>query len=137
MSQPRRKMSHLGEDEQQQLQVVMNRRRQELEIRGGGPTQLSGALREVLARRKIGRVLESRELGDLWRESVPEDIAAKTRVLNLRHRQFLVEVADTVLLSELANFHQRSILKKLQQARPDLQIRGIKWKLNLGMKKSS
>ncbi len=135
MSQPRRAMSHLGEDEQRQLQVVMNRRRKELEIRGGGPTQLSGALREVLARRKIGRVLESRELGQLWRESVPEDIAAKTRVLNLRHRQFLVEVADTVLLSELANFHQRGILKKLQQARPDLQIQGIKWKLNLGLKK--
>lgn len=130
MKQRGRRQSHLSEEERSVLQHVMDRRRQELEVRGGGPSPLAGALREVIARRKIGRSLESRELSQLWNSCVPEDISIKTRVLSLRNRVLLVEVADTVLMSELANFHQRGILRKLQQARSDLNLKNIKWKLN-------
>jgi hypothetical protein len=122
--------SALKPEDQELLQQTMQRRRGELEIRGGGPSQLAGALREVIARRKIGRMLESQELTQLWRSVVEADVAERTRVLSVRNRALIVEVSDSVLLSELANFQQRSILRKLQQSRPDLNIKTLKLRLN-------
>ncbi len=133
MKKPPQPSTSLGAEEQNLLQHVTDRRRQELEIRGGGPAQIAHALREVIARRKIGRLLESRELSNLWASIVPPDIAGKTRIVSLRNRVLLVEVADSVLMSELANFHQRTLVKKLQQARADLNIRNLKFRLNAGL----
>lgn len=133
MNKPSQPPSSLGAEEQNLLQHVTDRRRQELEIRGGGPSQIAHALREVIARRKIGRLLESRELSHLWASIAPPDIVSKTRIVSLRNRILLVEVADSVLMSELANFHQRTLVKKLQQARADLNIRNLKFRLNAGL----
>ena len=126
--------SVLKPEEEELLQQTMQRRRGELEIRGGGPISLSGSLRELIARRKIGRTLKSRELTDLWNAAVEPDIAARTRVLSVRNRVLIVEVSDSVLLSEMASFHQRQILRKLQQLRPDMNIKTLKLRLNERLK---
>ena len=115
------------------LQHVMQRRRKELEVRGGGPGALAGSLKEVLAKRNIGRRMQSRELSQLWRDCLDEPTAKKTRVVSLRNRILLVEVSDSVLMSELASFHKAMILRKLKQARPDMEIKNVKFRLNAAL----
>ncbi|MBR9802826.1 MAG: DciA family protein [Rubinisphaera brasiliensis] len=130
MKKRKRRLTEEEQKENNLLQHVTSRRQQELQVRGGGPTALAGSLREVIARRKIGRRMESLELSELWKSAVTPDIVAKTRVVSLRNHVLLVEVSDSVLMSELASFHQRQILRQLQQARPDFQLRNVKWRLN-------
>ncbi len=116
------------------IRHVMVRRRKELSIRGGGPGGIGNSLREVIARRKIGRLLQSQELQQLWLEAVEPQIAERTKVVSLRNRVLLVHVSDSVLISELANFHRPQILRTIQQKRPDIEIKTIKFKLNAGLK---
>ena len=118
----------------EKLRLVMVRRRKELSIRGGGPSGIGDSLREVVAHRKIGRLLQSRELDHLWSSSVEPRIAEQTKVISLRNRVLQVHVSNSVLLSELANFHLRQILETIRQKRPDIEIRNIKFKLNAGLK---
>lgn len=126
----------LDEDQRELIQHVMQQRRQELQVRGGGPQSLAGSLREVIAARKIGRVMESRELSLLWKNCVDEAIEPNTRVVSLRNRVLLVEVSDSVLMSELSNFHRRPILAALKKARPDMQITNLKFRLNAGLSRA-
>ncbi|HCS51945.1 MAG TPA: hypothetical protein DIW81_10190 [Planctomycetaceae bacterium] len=121
----------------EQIKEVMLRRRQELQVRGGGPRALAGSLQEVIASRKIGRVLESRELTQLWCSCVDEEIAQRTKILSLRNRILLVEVADSVLMSELASFHRRNILNTIKKHRPDMDVKNVKFRLNARLGKKN
>ncbi len=121
----------------EQIKQVMLRRRQELRVRGGGPRALAASLQEVIARRKIGRVLESRELTQLWCSCVDEEIAQRTKIISLRNRILLVEVTDSVLMSELASFHRRNILNTLKIQRPDMDVKNVKFRLNARLGKQS
>ncbi len=131
----KKKAAGIDQETEQMIRHVMVRRRKELSIRGGGPSGIGNPLQEVIARRKIGRLLQSQELDQLWSEAVEPQIAEQTKVVSLRNRILLVHVSDSVLMSELANFHQRQILRTIQQKRPDIEIKSIRFKLNAGLKK--
>lgn len=131
----KKKSPKISKEDQELLQTVAVRRRKELSIRGGGPVGIGHPLREVLALRKIGRLLQSRELSELWRESVEQQIAEQTKVISLKNCVLQVEVSDSVLMSELANFHKRQIIQTLNQRRPEMEIRNIKFRLNAGLGK--
>jgi len=131
----KKKAVGIDQETEEMLRHVMVRRRKELSIRGGGPTGIGNPLREVIARRKIGRLLQSQELDQLWTEAVEPQIAKQTKVVSLRNRVLMINVSDSVLISELANFHKQQILKTIQQKRPDIEIKNIKFKLNAGLKK--
>ena len=124
----------IDDAERELLKFTMERRRGELRVRGGGPAGISGSIKEVIAKRRIGRLMQSQELSQLWKNCVEEDVAGQTRVVSLRNQQLLVEVADSVLMSELASFHRRMILKNLAATRPDMKIKNIKFRLNAKLK---
>lgn len=132
-----KKQLQINEADAEQLRQVVQRRRRELEIRGGGPQGLQDSLREVIARRRIGRVLVAQELSQLWLKCVESSVGDRTRVVSLRNGILLIEVSDSVLRSELASFQARSIQKKLVSLRPDLEIKSLKFRLNSRLKSRS
>ena len=127
--------SGIGKENEELLQRVAVRRRKELSIRGGGPVGIGNPIRELIARRKIGRFLQSRELVELWKDSVEEQIAKRTKIVSLKNRVLMVDVSDSVLMSELANFHKRQILRTMNEKRPEMEIKNIKFRLNAGLGK--
>jgi len=131
----KKKRAGIGRENEELLQRVVIRRRKELSIRGGGPVGIGDPLREVLARRKIGRLLQSQELINLWSDSVDEQIAKQTKVISLKNGVLHIEVSDSVLMSELANFHKRQIINRLKKKRPEMEIRNLKFRLNAGLGK--
>ncbi|MBL4884552.1 MAG: DUF721 domain-containing protein [Planctomycetaceae bacterium] len=126
----KKKSSGIGKKNEELLQRVLVRRRKELCIRGGGPVGIGNPLREVLARRKIGRQLQSLELTDLWKSSIEVQFIERTKVVSLRNGVLLIDVSDSVLMSELSNFHKRQILRDLNQKRPEMEIKNLKFRLN-------
>lgn len=99
-----------------------------------GPQHLSRALSELISRRGYARVGGSAQLQTIWRETAGPSIAGQTKAIAIRRGVLQVLVAHAPLLSELASFHKRSLLEKLQTDHADLRIRDLKFKLDSALK---
>src|SRR5436853_715725 len=79
-------------------------------------------LKEVLSRlftaRGWGRRQARLHLERAWEAAVGKEQAAHSRVLGLRRGILEVEVANAVLMQELAHFHKRRLLEALRASLP-------------------
>lgn len=93
------------------------------------PQALGDVLSRLMALRGYGRVRGSRQLADVWRAAAGEKIAARTRVMGLKHGVLQIGVCNAALLSELASFHRHSLLESLQRSGGQHGIQDLKFRL--------
>lgn len=94
------------------------------------PQHVSRALSDLIALRGFARVRGDAQLSAVWNEAAGTVIGDQTKVLGIRRGVLSIGVSNAPLLSELASFHMTSLLASLQDSRPDLQIKKLKFRLN-------
>ena len=97
-----------------------------------GPENLSDVLARLFAARGWGRKTERLRLEAAWDEVVDEAHRAATRLGSFRRGVLEVEVRQSVLMQELAQFHKRRLLTELRKRLPgqtltDLKFRAAAW----------
>src|SRR5262249_47032428 len=97
-----------------------------------GPELLGEVLSRLFAARGWGRRQGRLHLERAWEEAAGPELAAQTRGAGLRRGVLEVEVANAVLLQELAHFHKRRLLEQLRRRLPgtpltDLRFRAGAW----------
>src|SRR5438874_12841314 len=97
-----------------------------------GPEPLGEILSRLFTARGWGRRQDRLRLEQAWAEAVGPDGAGHTRVAGLRRGVLEIEVANAVLLQELAHFHKRRLLEQLRRRLPgttvtDLRFRAGVW----------
>lgn len=97
-----------------------------------GPERLGEILSRLFAARGWGRRQGRLHLEQAWAESVDPEFVGQTRVAGLRRGVLEVEVANSVLLQELAHYHKRRLLERLRLRLPgttlnDLRFRAGAW----------
>lgn len=95
---------------------------------GNGPEALGDVLGRLFVARGWGRLRERLKLEAAWQAAAGDAIAGQTRVSRIRRGVLEVEVRSTVLLAELAQFHKRTILKKLRETVPNQAISDLKFR---------
>lgn len=100
-----------------------------------GPLHVSKALAELIALRGFARPQADAQLQAAWDHAAGSDIATHTKVGELNRGALLVLVANAALLAELNGFHKTPILKSLQNTRPELRIKSLKFRLQSNLKK--
>ncbi len=93
------------------------------------PQPLGDVLSRLMALRGYGRVRGGRQLAEVWCAAAGEKIAARTRVLGLKHGVLQIGVSNAALLGELTSFHRHSLLESLQKCGADYAIRDLKFRL--------
>jgi len=93
------------------------------------PQALGDVLSRLMALRGYGRVRGGQQLAEIWRTAAGEKIAARTRVMGLKHGVLQIGVSNAALLSELASFHRHSLLESLRQCGREHGIRDLKFRL--------
>jgi predicted nucleic acid-binding Zn ribbon protein len=97
-----------------------------------GPERLGEILSRLFVARGWGRRQGRLHLEQAWAETLGSQQAKYTRVVGIRRGVLEVEVANSVLLQELAHFHKRKLLEQLRQRLPgttlkDLRFRAGSW----------
>lgn len=100
-----------------------------------GPLHLSKALAELIALRGLARPQGDAQLQMAWDQAAGSEIAPHTRVGELNRGTLQIQVANAALLAELNGFHKTTILKTLQQTRPELRVKSLKFRLQTNLKK--
>ena len=63
-----------------------------------------------------------------WKEIVGETVAARTRVIDFRRGELVVEVNTPPLLNELSTFHYKDILSSLRTCEEFRGVRSIRFR---------
>ena len=100
-----------------------------------GPLHVSKALAQLIALRGYARPQGDAQLQAAWDAAAGSEIAPHTRVGELNRGTLQIQVANAALLAELNGFHKTAILKSLQQTRPELRVKGLKFRLQSNLKK--
>lgn len=93
-----------------------------------GPEKIGEILSRLFAARGWGRQQERLRLERAWSEAVGSEYAAQTRVLSIRRNVLEVEVRNTVLIQELAQFHKRRLLEALRKSLPGVKIADLRFR---------
>lgn len=94
----------------------------------GGPETLKEILARLFVARGWGRRQGRLHLEKAWAAAVGPAQASATRVAGLRRGILEVEVNNSVLLQELAQFHKRQLLEKLRASLADTTIADLRFK---------
>lgn len=102
------------------------------EQRDGKQEQLADILGKMFTSRGWGRKNDRLRLESAWATVAGEELLKDTQVLGMKRGVLEVAVRNAVLMSELAQFHKRSLLTKLRAAMPgvtltDLKFRAAAW----------
>lgn len=97
-----------------------------------GPENLADVLARLFAARGWGRKTERLMLEAAWEAVLDPSQRADTRLGSFRRGVLEVEVRNSVLLQELAQFHKRRLLAELRkrltsQTITDLKFRAAAW----------
>ena len=97
-----------------------------------GPELIKDILARLFTARGWGRRQERLHIERAWAEAVGPEYERQTRVLGLKRGVLEVEVANAVLLQELAHFHKRRLLEQLRGRLAgicvnDLRLRAGNW----------
>lgn len=97
-----------------------------------GPEPLREILGRLFTARGWGRRQGQLHLETAWAEAAGPEFNKYTRVAALKRGVLEVEVANSVLLQELAHFHKRKLLEQLRRRLPgtkltDLRFRAGSW----------
>jgi predicted nucleic acid-binding Zn ribbon protein len=93
-----------------------------------GPELLKEILSRLVVSRGWGRRQGQLHLERAWAEAVGAEHAKYTRVIRLRKNILEVEVANSVLLQELAHFHKRKIIQHLREKLTGTTVNDIRFK---------
>lgn len=66
---------------------------------------------------------------EIWNKVVGEEIAALTKVKELKNGFLKIEVSNPALRSELEAFYSADLLVSLQEEKPEILLRGLKFVL--------
>lgn len=97
-----------------------------------GPEPVGEVLSRLFTARGWGRRQGRLHLASAWAEAVGPDFAPQTRVLNLRRGILEIEVANAILLQELAHFHKRRVLDHLQQRLTGTTVKELRFRVGSG-----
>lgn len=93
-----------------------------------GPKPIGQIMGELFARRGYGRVQGAAALADAWRQTVGEDLAAKSRVGALRRGRLEIIVGSSLLSQELM-FQKARLLADLQQRLSADAVRDLRFRV--------
>jgi predicted nucleic acid-binding Zn ribbon protein len=97
-----------------------------------GPEKVGDVLGRLFTSRGWGRKNDRLRLESAWAAAAGEELLKDTAVLGMRRGVLEVAVRNATLMSELTNFHKRTLLTKLRAAMPgvtltDLKFRAAAW----------
>jgi hypothetical protein len=93
-----------------------------------GPENLGDILGKLFAARGWGRKNDRLKLEGAWAEAAGPQLLKDTRVMNVRRGVMEIEVKNSVLMQELAQYHKRGLLGKLRKLLPSLTLTDLKFK---------
>src|SRR5262249_34019016 len=93
-----------------------------------GPEPLSEILSRLFTARGWGRRQDRLRLEQAWAAAAGPDLAPHTRVGPLRRGVLEVEVANAVLLQELAHYHKRRLLGELRKRLVGVTITDVRFR---------
>ena len=93
-----------------------------------GPEPLGEILSRLFTARGWGRRQGRLHLERAWEETAGPKIATRTRVAGLRRGVLEIEVANAVLLQELAHFHKRRLLEQLRRRLPGTPLTDLRFR---------
>ncbi len=97
-----------------------------------GPEPLAEVLSRLFTARGWGRRQGRLHLASAWAEAAGPDYAPHTRVLNLRRGILEIEVANAIMLQEIAHFHKRRLLEQLRQRLPGTPVSDLRFRAGSG-----
>lgn len=83
---------------------------------------------ELITRRGLGRVDETEELEQAWREAIGSPGDGYTRVGRLNGRTLEILVDHAILVQEL-NYHMQTLLDRLAKSLPERKIETLKFRV--------
>lgn len=93
-----------------------------------GPENLGDILGKLFAARGWGRKNDRLKLEGAWAEAAGPHLLKDTRVMVVRRGVMEIEVKNSVLMQELAQYHKRGLLGKLRKLLPSLTLTDLKFK---------
>jgi predicted nucleic acid-binding Zn ribbon protein len=93
-----------------------------------GPENLSEVLGRMFVSRGWGRKTERIRLETAWEEVIQANYRAETRLGSFRRGVLEVEVRNSVLMQELAQFQKRQLLTELRKRLTGLTITDLKFR---------
>lgn len=95
-----------------------------------GPEPLAEILSRLFATRGWGRRQDRLRLERAWATAAATDarIMPHTRLGAFRRGVLEVEVNDSILYQELAQFHKRALLRKMRELLPGVQITDLRFR---------
>lgn len=97
--------------------------------RSAEPIQIGKVVSEFIALKGLAQVEGQAQLQKAWREVAGEVIAKSSATIGLSRGILQIGVANNALLSELASFHKRELLEKLQAQHPHLKVKDLRFRL--------
>jgi predicted nucleic acid-binding Zn ribbon protein len=89
-------------------------------------------IKDILARmftlRGWGRRSARLHLERAWANAIEAHQRDQTRVLCLKRGVLEIEVNDSVLMQELANFHRKRLLESLKKSLPNEHVKELKFR---------
>ncbi len=93
-----------------------------------GPENIADILGRLFTSRGWGRKNERIRLETAWADVAGPELLKNTRVLGLKRGVLEVDVRNSVVLSELAQFHKRGLLAKLRTVLVGVTLTDIKFR---------
>lgn len=98
-------------------------------MKQGGPQPIGQALSELFALRGWARSAANDDLTEVWNDIAGKAIAERTRVGKIQRGILNIGVDNSALLSELAGFLKDDFLAQLNERRPELRLRDLRFRL--------
>jgi len=86
------------------------------EAGGKGPEVLEDILRRWLKENSLDTSLGRVQLEKCWKDTVGDEVADRTRIVDLRGGTLVVEVDSAPLLGELSAYYREEIMSSLRQS---------------------
>lgn len=98
------------------------------ENKSRGPELVGEVLSRLFTARGWGRQTERQRLEDAWAVAIGEPGSKQTRVSGIRRGVLEIDVANGVLMQELAGFHKRRLLNSLKEQLPGMPLKDIRFR---------
>ncbi len=92
------------------------------------PQKIADTLSTLMARRGYGQVESSQQRDEAWKAVVGAQLAAYSRMGNIRRGVAEVTVSNSAALQELT-FQKVELLRKIATALPDQKIRDLRFRV--------
>jgi len=92
-----------------------------------GPSRLGNAVSRLIRHRGLAERSRHHQLAAEWKKAVGPELAARSSVRRLRGGILEVAVSNGAALEQLRGFLHQTVLKDMQQAMPDSEIRDIRY----------